>query len=122
MPEAFYSNTVVVACSHGESSERIVAALSDHGFSVVGPVDSATMALALAAQSPLTMAVVEHGLAGHGHDLARRLMDNWGVPTVLFDEPTEAVPTENQTWRADGEIASRVRLALSIANAPPQVA
>lgn len=119
MPDMSYSNTVVVACSRADSSQRIVEALSDQGFSVVGPVASAAMALALAAQSPLTMAVVEHDIAGDGHDLARRLMDNWGVPSVVFDEPLDP-GAQDQAWRAGGEMAARVRRALSIASAPPQ--
>lgn len=121
MTEDPFANTVVVACSAVESSQRIVEALSDNGFSVVGPVATASMALALAAQSPVTIAVVEAGLAGNGHALARQLMDNWGVPSVLFDEPDEAGAAHDQAWRAEGDLASRVRRVLSIASAPPEV-
>lgn len=121
MTEDPFANTVVVACSAVESSQRIVEALSDNGFSVVGPVATASMALALAAQSPVTIAVVEAGLAGNGQALARQLMDNWGVPSVLFDEPDEAGAAHDQSWRAEGDLASRVRRVLSIASAPPEV-
>jgi len=122
MPEDSFANTVVVACSRLDATQRIVDALSNHGFSVVGPVATASMALVLAAQSPVTIAVVEAGLAGNSHALARQLMDNWGVPSVLFDESAESGLAQDQAWRADGELASRVRRALSIESAPPEVA
>ncbi|MFN3523687.1 MAG: hypothetical protein ACK4YQ_15675 [Phenylobacterium sp.] len=110
MPEATAADTVVVACATPESSEKIVGILTDFGFSVVGPVDSARMALALAAQSPLTLAVVGSRLTGRrdGQTLARELMNTWGVPSVMVD-----ADDEDAEWRAQDPLAARVRRALS---------
>ncbi|WP_374576225.1 hypothetical protein [Phenylobacterium sp.] len=110
MPEVNASDTVVVACAAPESSEKIVGILSDFGFSVVGPVDSARMALALAAQTPLTLAVVGSKLTGRrdGPALARELMNTWGVPSVLVD-----ADDEDADWRAADPVAARLRRALT---------
>lgn len=112
MPEATPADTVVVACAAAESSEKIVGILSDFGFSVVGPVDSARMALALAAQTPLTLAVVGSKLTGRrdGPTLARELMKTWGVRSVMVESGEEV---EDADWRAEDPLAARVRLALS---------
>jgi len=112
MPEVTPADTVVVACSTPSSSEKIVGILSDFGFSVVGPVDSARMALALAAQTPLTLAVVGSKLTGRrdGPTLARELMKTWGVRSVLVEDD-EAL--DDADWRAEDPLAARVRLALS---------
>jgi hypothetical protein len=75
----------------------------------------------LAAKPPGPSAGGQAGLAGNGHALARQLMDNWGVPSVLFDEPDETGAAHDQAWRAEGDLASRVRRVLSIASAPPEV-
>jgi hypothetical protein len=112
MPEVTAADTVVVACAAPGSSEKIVGILSDFGFSVVGPVDSARMALALAAQTPLTLAVVGSQLSGRrdGPTLARELLDTWGVRSVLLDEEETHAEAD---WRAADPIAARVRRALS---------
>jgi len=109
MTEISPADTVVVACATPDSSERIVGLLSDAGFSVVGPVDTARMALALAAQTPITLAVVGSKLAGRrdGPTLAQELMNTWGVRSVLVDG--EADPD----WSADCDLSAQVRAALA---------
>lgn len=53
-------------------ARRIMELLSGAGFSVVGPVDRTSTTLALAAQSPVNLAVAGSRLEGRrdGHELA----------------------------------------------------
>jgi len=115
MPDSSLADTVVVACGAAESSQRIVGILSDAGVSVIGPVDSARMALALAAQTPFTLAVVDSQLSGErdGRNLAEALMSTWGVRSVLMDDESEG----DEAWRADCALSNRVRRALAEARA-----
>ena len=110
MTEISPADTVVVACASPGSSERIVGLLSDAGFSVVGPVDTARMALALAAQTPFSLAVVGSKLAGRrdGATLAKELMTTWGVRSIMVDGEAD-----DADWSADCDLSAQVRKALS---------
>jgi hypothetical protein len=81
--------TVIVAMSHRHAPDRLVQRLVAEGHAVIGPVTTAAMALALAAQMPATMAVVHADLDGGrgGRDLVTTLIHTWGVPSVLIAEP-----------------------------------
>jgi DNA-binding NarL/FixJ family response regulator len=78
--------TILVAGAPTEYPENLVQHLTDAGMTVIGPVDTARLALALAAQSAADLALVTPKLAGQrdGAELARRLKDTWGVPTVVL--------------------------------------
>ncbi|MBI1406226.1 MAG: hypothetical protein GC145_08890 [Caulobacter sp.] len=62
--------------------------------------------MALAAQTPVSIAVVGTGLAGRrgGRELALDLMNTWGAGSILIDG--EAGPGD---WEASGDLAGRVR-------------
>ncbi|WP_041373408.1 hypothetical protein [Phenylobacterium zucineum] len=78
-------STVLIARKSPESTDSLVQLLVDAGVNVLGPVDTAARALAIVAQTPADFAVVTPELAGkrNGAELARRLEDTWGVPSVV---------------------------------------
>jgi DNA-binding NarL/FixJ family response regulator len=73
--------------SQAAAAADTVLALSEAGFEVVGPAPDAAMALTLAAQSHADVALIHVEVAGprEGHSLAKALLHDWGVPSVLFD-------------------------------------
>lgn len=85
------TETIIVAMSERHGPDRLVQRLLADGYFVLGPATTAAMALALAAQSPATRAVVHLDLdGGDGRTLASRLEQTWGVPSVLIGEDPEA--------------------------------
>lgn len=124
MNELDSPKTVIVVTTSTEAAQRTVERLTDSGFSVVGPVERANMALALAAQTPVDLAVADVRLGGQrdGPAFARDLMSAWGAPTVLVGEdPTNAAVPESgaDAWRACCALSDRVRAILAGEPAPP---
>lgn len=110
--------TVIVACGDEAVSARMVQRLSEAGFGVIGPASSARMALALAAQTPASMAVVTADLSDGrpGRDLARDLMSNWGVRSMVLEAGSDIA--------ADWMVASAdaARLSRALVQADPKLA
>lgn len=79
------SNVIVVSACEQTSGE-LLELISDTDLNVVGTATRAATALALAAQIPADLAIVHHHLAGQrdGAQLARRLEEIWGVPSLLI--------------------------------------
>lgn len=79
--------TVLVVYKYATIPDPIVTLLIDAGINVIGPVDRARVALSLAAQAPVDLALVGADLAGqrNGHELAETLRDTWGVPSVVLN-------------------------------------
>ena len=101
--------TVIVACGDEAVSARMVQRLSEAGFGVIGPASSARMALALAAQTPASMAIVTPELSDGrpGRDLARDLMTNWGVRSMVLEAGSEIAE-----WTVASADAARLSRAL----------
>jgi hypothetical protein len=78
--------TILVAGAPNEYPTNLIQHLTDSGRTVIGPADTAKLALALAAQSSADLALVAPKLAGQrdGAELARRLQDIWGVPSIVL--------------------------------------
>ena len=78
-------STVLIARNPPVEVDGIVELLINAGINVVGPADRAAHALAIAAQTPVDLALVTPELAGErdGAELARRLDDTWGVRTIV---------------------------------------
>lgn len=110
--------TVIVVCGDNAVSATMVQRLSEAGFGVIGPASSARMALALAAQSPISMAVVTADLSDGrpGRDLARDLMSNWGVRSMVLEAGAEP-PAEWTVATADA-----ARLSRALVQADPSLA
>lgn len=106
-------DTVLVVCGCDKKSYRILNRLYDAGFSVVGPVPNASMALALAAQASPTIALVATPPTGRRNaaELASELMRTWGVRSWLLtcsDEPAD----EAASWAASDKRVTHLQQAL----------
>ena len=75
---------VIVACSSHEHSEKLVEMLSDRGLNPVAVAESASVAMALAAQVRADVAIVDPELHGGGRALTMQLQDTWGVPSLFL--------------------------------------
>jgi ActR/RegA family two-component response regulator len=82
------TKSVLVAHHDPKVLERLTAHLVDRGYDVIGPARTASMALALVAQTPVALALVGERLAGGGQgaDLAEALRGTWGVRTFVLRE------------------------------------
>ncbi|WP_309091861.1 hypothetical protein [Phenylobacterium sp.] len=78
-------STILVAQNTPAITADLVKILVEAGINVIGPVDRAAHALAMAAQTPVDLALVTPKLAGcrDGEELARVLADTWGVRSVI---------------------------------------
>jgi DNA-binding response OmpR family regulator len=79
-------NTILIVHRDIAFLEAMVPHLSERGFHVLGPARTAAMSLAIAAQTPVGLALVGQKLAGvrDGPALARMLRETWGVRTLLL--------------------------------------
>jgi DNA-binding response OmpR family regulator len=84
--------TILVAHTDPAYWETIVPRLVERGYHVVGPATTARVALALATQTPVSLALVGEKLAGvrDGRAVARALRRLWGVPSILVRETAPA--------------------------------
>lgn len=109
--------TILVVCNDEDYSRHLIGGLHEIGASVVGPVSRANMALALAAQTSPSMAIVTHPLTGRrdAETLAQELHDTWGVRSVVLDEAMpEAAPSQGeQPWRARPSEIARLQTMLA---------
>lgn len=83
--------SVLVAHHDARTLERLTSKLVDRGYDVIGPARTAGVALALAAQSPISHAIISERLAGRrkGAELAKALRETWGVRSFMLREPLE---------------------------------
>ena len=87
------SRPVLVVHHDPDTLERLTLELGSRGYHVIGPARTAGVALTLAAQSPVALALVGERLAGRrdGPELARTLRNTWGVRSfILRDEQRRA--------------------------------
>ena len=82
-------STVMIACRSPLYRTDLSEKLAGAGINILGPVDTATYALTIAAQTPADVAIVEAELAGrrNGAELAQALERTWGVRSVLIEAP-----------------------------------
>lgn len=115
-------DTVLIVCDDEKYSADLISALIESGSNVVGPVTRANMALALAAQTSPTVAIVARPPTGRrdADALARELMDTWGVRSLVLEGARpEGIPPDERPWEpAPGEFAS-LRAALERMNGAP---
>lgn len=110
-----HSDTVLLVCGDEARAHEILGKLIDDGFGVVGPTPNARLALALAAQSVPTVAVVAHPPTGrrNARELARDLMANWGVGSlILADAHPAEVDDLIDTWTPRPGQLERLRRTL----------
>ncbi|HEY9216447.1 MAG TPA: hypothetical protein VIO94_00250 [Phenylobacterium sp.] len=105
------SETIIVAMSARHRPSDLVHRLLEEGHEVVGAATTAGVALSLAAQAQVTLAIVALELDGRrdGQRLATILEQSWGVTTVLLDEHDCASIMELEPNVALRGILDRVR-------------
>lgn len=80
------NGTVLLICSDEQKSIRLMNQLFHDGFSVVGPATRASVALALAAQTAPSVAIVADRPNGRrgAAELGQALMENWGIRSLVL--------------------------------------
>jgi hypothetical protein len=83
------SDTILLVCDDELHSTDILGRLYDAGLSAVGPIPTAGLALALAAVTAPTMALVARPPTGRrgAVELAETLLNQWNIPSILLCEP-----------------------------------
>lgn len=106
--------TILLICGEEARAAQIMTTLFDAGVRVVGPIQTAKMALALAAQTGPTLAVMADQPSGErkAPELAAALMSTWGVRSMLLD-PAEHAAQGLVAWGASDQQIARVRRLLS---------
>jgi len=106
--------TILFICGDDIDAATIMTDLYDADIRVVGPIHTARMALAMAAQTGPTLALVAGQPTGErkAPELAQALMSTWGVRSMLLD-PTEHDAHETSDWRAPDHQVAPIRLALT---------
>lgn len=106
--------TVLLICGDAAKAARIMANLYEAQVSVIGPIQTAGVALAMTAQTSATLALLASEPTGQrtAPQLAKTLLDTWGVRSMLLDE-TEHAAWGDVAWRAPDSQVSRIREVLS---------
>jgi hypothetical protein len=83
-----YASAVILVCTDAVRSVHLIERLSQAGIHVLGPARTASMALAIAAQTPVSLAIVDQPPTGRRkiRELAHALMADWGVRTLLLND------------------------------------
>ncbi len=110
-------DTVLLVCSDPVFATRALAGFFRAGYPIVGPVATASMALMLAAQTAPKVALMARPLTGRRNvrDLARDLLRNWGIRSLLLDEAVQGLRpllAENAGWRTSPAETARLLAAL----------
>lgn len=111
--------TILVVCADVEKSAEILQRLHEAGASAIGPVPTAGMALALAAQTGPRSAILAGEPTGRrdAATLARELSALWGVDCYVL--PTADAAAEAQDILGDERRAPLLRDLLSDAALRP---
>lgn len=83
---------VLVVCADADRSTEILGRLHDGGMSAVGPVPTAGLALALAAQGMAGVAILAGQTTGRRttDELAQELTSTWGVDCYVLPHADDA--------------------------------
>ncbi|MCK5910866.1 MAG: hypothetical protein KAG62_13045 [Caulobacter sp.] len=106
-------DTILLICGDAAEAARIMADLYEAQVGVIGPFQTAGMALAASAQTHATLAVLAGEPTGQRKtpQLAKTLLETWGVRSMLLDEAEHAV-FDQADWRAPDSQVLRIRRAL----------
>lgn len=109
-----HKETILLLCGDEIDAATIMTDLYNANIQVVGPIHTARMALALAAQAGPTLALLAGQPTGErkAAELAQVLMSTWGVRSMLLD-PTEHDAHETSHWRAPDHQVAPIRRALT---------
>lgn len=110
------TDIVLLICNEEAQARRLLERLISGGVGVIGPIPTASLALALAAQAAPTVAVVAQPPAGKrsAKDLAECLMKTWGVRSFVL--PQGGLPSDcdglGQAWSPKPEQLAQLRRVL----------
>lgn len=106
--------TILLICGDETDAATIMTNLYEADIRVVGPIHTARMALAMAAQTSPTLALLAGQPTGErkAAELAQAMMSTWGVRSMLLN-PTEHDAHEASDWRAPEHQVALVRRALT---------
>ena len=106
--------TILLICGEDTDAAALTTTLYDAAIRVVGPIQTAKMALALAAQTGPTLALLAGQPTGErkAPELAQALMSTWGVRSMLLD-PDDHDAHGAADWCAPDHQVARVRMALA---------
>lgn len=106
--------TILLICGEEADAAAIMTTFFDAGVRVVGPIQTARMALAMAAQTGPTLALMAGQPTGErkAPQLAEALMSTWGVRSMLLD-PDDHAAQGAPAWLAQDHQVARVRRLLS---------
>lgn len=110
------NETILLICDDEGRATRLISALDAAHIQVIGPFQTAGLALAVTAHSGPTIALLAGETTGRRSaiELAESLQANWGVRSMLLDETAhEAV--EAVGWRACESQVAGIRRALATA-------
>lgn len=106
--------TILLICGDEADAATIMTDLYKADIRVVGPIHTARMALAMAAQTGPTLALLAGQPTGErkAAELAQAMMSTWGVRSMLLD-PNDHDAHEASDWRAPDHQVALVRRALA---------
>lgn len=106
--------TILLICGDEADAASIMTNLYEADIRVVGPIHTARMALAMAAQTGPTLALLAGQPTGErkAAELAQAMMSTWGVRSMLLN-PTEHDAHAASDWRAPEHQVALVRRALT---------
>lgn len=103
--------TILVVCADPEKSAQILQRLHDGGANAIGPVDTAGLALTLAAQSGPRSAILAGETTGRrdAAALARELATVWGVDCYIVPAPDGPATDLGAGAVLEGDLANERR-------------
>lgn len=108
------TDTILLVCGCEHGAADILDKLYGGGFSVVGPAPTAAMAMAMAAQTAPTIALVAGRPSGRRNaaELAGDLMRTWGVRSWILDHADHQYEPSDAALSADDLRVSHIRRIL----------
>ncbi len=115
-----YHETVLLVCDDPRDAQSILEQCFENDIDVVGPAPTASMALALAAQSAPTLALLARPPAGRrgARRLAADLLRLWGIRSHVLGAALgreERYVAEPEPWTLSSRRAARLDRILSLA-------
>jgi len=108
------AHTVLLVCGSDTHARNILQRLYEAGIGVIGPAPTAGHAMALAAQTAATVALVATAPSGrrNASEFARDLMATWGIRSWVLSGADDGKNSPDEPWAADPQSVSVLKRAL----------
>jgi hypothetical protein len=109
-----FAHTVLLVCGCETHARNILQRLYEAGIGVIGPAPTAGHAMALAAQTAATVALVATPPSGrrNASEFARDLMATWGIRSWVLSGAQDTNSASEEAWAADHQSVSVLKRAL----------